>query len=252
MLKQAALLLMFVFAPLTLHAQEVEVDQEKEAKAYVKEARKWKEWSLYNFNHAIEERTFKKPAKQRPVPIPPLWLKSYCLGNQRNMMTESQSLVQACTLLVQIEEITLGGPTILQFLSEVERREQSRPSSKFWNRLHVDALYVPSETGMGAAQGRGYLGFHYAPFQFGRLSVFGPPGILMVRQGRWILTATWGGSVRIGEFKFPGTDHLVEVHVDLIKVWMIGLSQVEKAGVYTPGRNMIGTSITFRDPYKKP
>ena len=93
---------------------------------------------------------------------------------------------------------------------ERERLEREKPSkSSFFDRVHLDVLGAPPQIG-GGSNLVGLVGAHLTIAEFGRIYLFGPPGVMVAvhaaedgRSGRWrpMTALNWGISVRLIEFR---------------------------------------------------
>ena len=120
---------------------------------------------------------------------------------------------------------------------EVRERD---PRSSFLKWLHTDALWVPAESGVDTY---GLIGAHLVVAQVGRFHVFGPPGVILLRQRaeRGVLVRpglTWGLSIYLTDVKLPGTSRRVQLFVNLTKVWV--------QGDHRNGTSMVGASVTWK------
>src|SRR5262245_46212653 len=110
------------------------------------------------------------------------------------------------------------------------------PRSFFLKSLLVDAMWVPTETGNNAV---GLIGGHLAVANVGRVYVYGPPGVMVLRSGGRVQTSyTWGFSVQVTEFTVPGTHKRAVLYLSLAKCWTHGDQRV--------GRNVGGISLGWK------
>jgi hypothetical protein len=114
------------------------------------------------------------------------------------------------------------------------RREQLErekpPRSSFFDRVHLDVLGAPPEIG-GGSNLVGLVGAHLTIAEFGRIHLFGPPGVMVAmrpadteRSGRWrpMTALNWGISVRLIEFRLSGTTRRTVMFLNLTKLWTWG------------------------------
>jgi hypothetical protein len=122
-----------------------------------------------------------------------------------------------------------------------DREAKERESrSSFLKWLHTDALWVPAQSGV---QTYGLIGVHLAVAQVGRVHIFGPPGVILLRQrsARGTLVRaglTWGMSVYLTDLKVPGTARQAQLYINLTKAWT--------NGDYRNGASMVGLSVTWK------
>ena len=120
-----------------------------------------------------------------------------------------------------------------------EEREKPKHSS-FLRWLHTDALWIPTESGN---QSFGLVGAHLAVARVGRLHIFGPPGVLVLRQRTrlgWQFrpALTWGMSIFLTDMRIPGTTRTAQLFGNLTKCWTQGDQRT--------GMSMAGLSITWK------
>ena len=112
-----------------------------------------------------------------------------------------------------------------------ERRDREKPEkTSFFDRVHLDVLGTPPETGNG---GRliGIVGAHITIAEFGRVHLFGPPGVMVAMQAtgsdtseRWrpMTALTWGISIRLIDFQMRGASRRTVMFLNLTKLWAWG------------------------------
>ena len=119
--------------------------------------------------------------------------------------------------------------------------ERERPKhSTFFKWFHVDGVWVPTESG---AASYGLIGAHLAVANLGRVYFYGPPGVMLLLNdtgaGHEVRPAlTWGVSVYLTEFHFPGVQRPAQLFLNLSKCWT--------RGGYQNGLNMSGLSVTWK------
>ena len=90
----------------------------------------------------------------------------------------------------------------------------------------------------------GIIGTHLAIANIGRLYIYGPPGVMLLRQrhgAEWMLRPafTWGFSFYLTEFTIPGWEgQNAQLFVNVTKVWTEGDQR--------NGIDMVGLSLTFK------
>ena len=118
-------------------------------------------------------------------------------------------------------------------------QELSRWTS-FLKWVHVDGLWVPAANQLDAF---GVIGTHLTVANIGRLYIYGPPGVMLIRQRNgehWMLRPafTWGFSFYLHDFSVPGSGRTVQLFVNITKVWTEGDQR--------NGMDMVGLSVTFK------
>jgi len=108
-------------------------------------------------------------------------------------------------------------------------REKSEKTS-FFDRVHLDVLGTPPETG-NAGRVIGIVGAHITIAEFGRVHLFGPPGVMVAMQAtgsdtseRWrpMTALTWGISIRLIDFQVRGASRRTVMFLNLTKLWAWG------------------------------
>jgi hypothetical protein len=127
--------------------------------------------------------------------------------------------------------------------------EKEKPTkNSFLKYIHVDGVYTQSSWGGDALGLYGLVGAHLCIIEMGRVQIFGPPGVLIMRDtassGSSIaLGLSWGVSLRLFETNIPGMKHRVRVFGNIIKVWGIGGNYATSVSPRS-GVDMMGISIT--------
>ncbi len=126
---------------------------------------------------------------------------------------------------------------------EEERAEKEKPTKNhFWEHIHLDGLWVPTQIGNHTF---GFVGTHITIMDIGRVEIFGPPGVIVLgiqrEKGGWEIRPafTWGASVRLFDFRFPGTEKNAVLFANLTKCWVFG-------GVRN-GFDLGGLSVSWRN-----
>jgi len=114
------------------------------------------------------------------------------------------------------------------------------PRTSFLRWLHTDVMWVPTESGN---QTFGLVGVHLAVARLGRFDIYGPPGVMVIRQRtslgwQYRPAFTWGISFFLADFQIPMTGRNAYVFVNLSKCWV--------TGDVRSGMNMGGFSLTWR------
>jgi hypothetical protein len=123
-----------------------------------------------------------------------------------------------------------------QTLKERMEKEKGPSKSRFFNKIHVDGLWVPGQTD---AKFLGVVGTHVTVIEMGRVHLFGPPGVMVLRADGKIRTAlTWGFSLYMTQFRIPGTTRELALFGDFARAWTFG--------DYRTGMDLVGMSVAWR------
>lgn len=118
----------------------------------------------------------------------------------------------------------------------MEAEKHSSSKSRFFNKIHVDGLWVPGQTD---AKFLGVVGTHVTVIELGRVHLFGPPGVMVLRADGKIRTAlTWGFSLYMTQFRIPGTTRELALFGDFARAWTFG--------DYRTGMDLVGMSVAWR------
>jgi len=123
-----------------------------------------------------------------------------------------------------------------QTIKERMEKEKGPSKSRFFNKIHVDGLWVPGQTD---AKFLGVVGTHVTVIEMGRVHLFGPPGVMVLRADGKIRTAlTWGFSLYMTQFRIPGTQRELALFGDFARAWTFG--------DYRTGMDLVGLSVAWR------
>jgi hypothetical protein len=119
-------------------------------------------------------------------------------------------------------------------------QRETSPRSLFRKWVHLDVMWIPPSNNVDAF---GIIGTHLAIANIGRLYIYGPPGVMLIRQrngGEWMLRPafTWGFSFYLTEFSIPGWEQEAQLFANVTKVWTEGDQR--------NGIDMVGLSLTFK------
>jgi hypothetical protein len=112
---------------------------------------------------------------------------------------------------------------------ERARLEREKPSkTSFLDRVHLDLVGAPPEIGNRPSL-VGLVGGHLTIAEFGRIHLFGPPGVMVAIQSsgdasgwRPLTALTWGISLRLVEFPIRGSSRRTVLFLNLTKLWTWG------------------------------
>jgi hypothetical protein len=120
-------------------------------------------------------------------------------------------------------------------------QRETSPRTLFRKWVHLDVMWIPPSNNLDAF---GLIGTHLAIANIGRLYIYGPPGVMLLRQrhgAEWMLRPafTWGFSFYLTEFSIPGWEgQSAQLFANVTKVWTEGDQR--------NGIDMVGLSLTFR------
>jgi hypothetical protein len=135
---------------------------------------------------------------------------------------------------------------------ERERIEKEKPArSSFFDRVHLDVLGAPPEIG-GSTDLVGVVGAHLTIAEFGRINLYGPPGVMIAMasqsegSSRWrpMTALTWGISIRLADFRFRGAARKTVVFINLTKLWTWG--------DFSQGTDFVGLSFAWKRDGNQP
>lgn len=119
-------------------------------------------------------------------------------------------------------------------------QKESSKRTAFLKWVHIDGLWIPPSNHVDQI---GLIGTHLAIANIGRLYLYGPPGVMLIRQrnaGEWMFRPafTWGFSFYLMDFQMPGSTQIMQLFANVTKVWTQG---DERNGI-----DMVGLSVTLK------
>ena len=115
----------------------------------------------------------------------------------------------------------------------------------FLKNLHFDGAWTNSESGPRVY---GLFGTHFTLAHAGRVYLWGPPGMLVLRrpEGRIEVKMTWGVDIFVADVPVPGAaGYRLPLYFSIAKVF----GKTEQAAIQNrvnTGLNMIGFSVTLK------
>jgi len=179
-------------------------------------------------------------------PAPPWWLKAHC-WNMIETGTAGQSAVCGpYNEALNYDWVAHIAPpaTVTMTRSVVTQVNESNSVVEFLLRnTHIDGLWTNSSTGQRTI---GFVGTHLTLAHQGRIYLWGPPGIMLLRlpNGKVSITWTWGIDIFLGDVPLPmGMEG--RLFLSLAKAFG---QKVDKASEFNAnkGKEMIGLSITIK------
>ena len=168
--------------------------------------------------------------KKKDPPRDPVALADYCAALPEQERRETN----ACKTQSERDEDDQK-----RRVKEAEDRERGTKTS-FLRRFLLDGMWVP----MSGGGQYGLIGTHLDVASVGRIHLFGPPGVLMMIErtengGQRVRPAwTWGVSIYLTEFEFPGSGRRTQLYFNLAKAW--------SAGDARTGRDLCGLSLSWK------
>jgi hypothetical protein len=202
----------------------------------------WREWHE-RWRNTREPGWFSSTRPRREPPVPPDWLGDRCAllatGDDEDWLAEG------CRAWRQWEEDDPAADVLAQQVTQVRSRQEAPRHTLWWERVHLDALWVMTQSGASAS---GIAGTH-ATFQLtDRVQVFTAPGLMLMRLPAldgvqtWSAATDWGFSFRLFRVALPVMDRPGTVHFNIARVWLLG-----NAGRPAPGElYLAGLSLTFK------
>lgn len=210
-----------------------------EVQRWTREYESWKAWFVRWHNR--REPGWVKARPRRQPPQPPAWLPDACMAP----LDDTGPLVDGCHAWREWER----GDLALLLSSQVEqtRAELERPQkTSWWQRIHLDALWPMTQSGSTAF---GVAGTHATVPVTDRVQVFLAPGAILMRlptgdgSHTWTFGTDWGLSYRILDFRLPGMRRLSTLHLNIVRVWVLGTTPVP----VTRELSLAGFSVTFKE-----
>ena len=160
-----------------LQAGPLSQEQQKELQkwldnitAWQRQERRWQNGPAHNNYGKIVER--------QDQPAPPEWLPGYCTSV---VVTRTDShapkIERACGALRQLSADP-EAESIRQKTAALRADHEKIHKSTFFSRVHLDGLWSTTSTDLGSY---GLVGSHISLVDVGRVQLFGPPGILVLR-----------------------------------------------------------------------
>jgi hypothetical protein len=234
-------------APVCSITEEISAQCLKEFNDWFKREIKFRKWSDLNFNKLARGGWNWSPQDRKARPVPPEWLESYCQGTFQSDVTSDQ-ICPRYNALKDYDWLSARNHTLLAQL----RAQRERPThSSFKQRIHFDALYTAAE--FPSPHIYGAIGIHVGLIPVGRCQINIVPGSMLISRpdnsgGRnWQPAVTvGGGSCALSKFTFPGTRKQGLLHVNVVRVHVMG--QTSEAMLLHSGADLtlMGFSFTLR------
>lgn len=222
-------------------------EQEVELRRWLDAMEKWRRRYDGSENHVAHGISGNIVPRHLPPPAPD-WLSASCKPFGDHPVVLTGEFGAGCQLLaVLTADVTAEA---LQRSTQAARTSQEKTDrSSFFSRLHLDGLWVNPST-----DGRAYglLGSHISLVDVGRVQMFGPPGVLLLRvptgSGSYETRVgyTWGISVRLTDVRLFAPSRNLTLFVSLTKCWIAGGAT---SALTSPTLDLVGFSLA---PRKQP
>ena len=181
-------------------------------------------------------------------PEPPAWVAGYCAPGPG-----SDSANRWTTVCVAYDDYVrydwtrhIEGPSVpVTFAVRAQStRGDNRTFTEYLLRnVHYDGPWTNSTNG---ARSYGVFGTHLTLPNIGRVSLWGPPGVLVVRGpgGTMDVKMTWGVDIFVANLPI-GTSYTLPVYLSIAKVFGTNGAQSTTSSVNS-GMNMVGLSFTIK------
>jgi hypothetical protein len=221
--------------------------RQAEVDTWLKEAKEYKRW-IAKFRNRVNYNWVGQPGKRKEQPQPPAWLPAHCASVDEEQAVKQYA--EACQVLkdLQADAYTMALAQQVEQTAAARADKEKPRRSRVWERIHFDTMWFATELGNKSF---GMVGVHFTIVEVGRVQIFGPPGVILmsvpvsVGKRRIQPAYTWGVSVRLFDFRFPGIGQHATAHFNMAKAWSIGRSDSVTAA--ESGMNLGGISFTWRD-----
>ena len=179
---------------------------------------------------------------------PPVWIKSYCAPE-----LETDAAIRLSPICEAYDDYLrydwtqhVEGPTAVVTSSkrvQVSSGETHGFVDYLLKNLHYDGPWTNSQNG---ARAYGLFGTHLTLAHMGRVYLWGPPGMLVVRrpEGQTDIRMTWGVDIFVADIPI-GQDFRLPLYFSIAKVFGQHEKQAIQSGV-NAGMDMVGFSFTIR------
>ena len=222
--------------------------QQHELARWIADMKKWRHFEKRWHNepaHGVSGRI----VERKPQPEPPAWVAHVCAQmTAREVVSATGRVGEACRLLAGLSE-DLAVTEIVQQTQATQADKELPTKGTFFSRMHLDGLWSTTSSDV---RYYGLIGTHISLVDIGRIQFFGPPGVILlsVPDGYGSRTLrpgyTWGMSVRLTDFHFPGSGlgKNATLFLNVTKCWTVGQSSL--AGPNVSGFDIAGFSIAPR------
>jgi hypothetical protein len=179
--------------------------------------------------------------ERRQAPDPPPWLAATCAAR----FEESGPVAEACAAWREWRDRGEAASVAVAQQARSRQQQEAPDKTKWWERLHVDALWPMTQAGSSTL---GVAGMHATVQLTKRFQVFLVPGVMLMRVPAltggmtWTAGTDWGFSLRLFDFHVPGATRPSTLHFNMVRVWTLG-----QQGIQTPGEMYLaGFSMSFK------
>jgi hypothetical protein len=200
----------------------------------------WQRWSE-QWRGKREPGWFGARAR-RQKPDPPPWLAREC----RDVVERDDLLAEACALLSAWED-DYATATLRGQIATARQQAEEPTKTRWWERVHIDLFWPMTQVSSSVY---GVVGMHTTMELTERFQIFVAPGVMLLnlpteRGAReWKPAADWGFSYRLVDFRFPGSERVASLHVNIAKAWLFSRA----TRFVNTSIDLAGFSITFKKP----
>jgi hypothetical protein len=199
----------------------------------------WKTWFL-QWQNRREPGVFSSKERRTP-PVPPVWLPEMC----QSLLEDIGPLADGCRDWRQWSAAGEAADVVAQQTAQSRSQHEAPSKTAWWEHVHLDAIWPMTQAGSSTI---GIAGMHTTVHVTDRFQVFLAPGAMFMRvpsvtgEMTWSGAADWGFSYRLIDFRMPLMQRASTLHINLVRVWLLGQHAVESPGeIY-----LAGFSVTFR------
>jgi len=199
----------------------------------------WKAWYL-QWRNRPEPGVFSSRARREP-PAPPAWLPAFCA----TLFEESGAGADACAAWREWQADDVAATLMTEQIAQTRAANEAPVNTKWWERVHVDALWPMTRAGSSAF---GVAGVHTTLHVTKRFQVFLAPGFILMRtpaldgSRTWSAAADWGFSYGLFDVRLPFAARPATVHLNMARVWVLGGEAVAMRGEMY----LAGFSLSFK------
>lgn len=220
---------------------------QKEFDAWQAKEKQWRDNRRLYANYVTYQGIFVPSVKR---PDPPVWLAAYCAQEEAISTIGVSSVCEAYGEYLEYDWTAhIEGPqAAVTYTTQVMLPGKKEPGGfvdYLLKNLHVDG---PWTNGSSGPRVYGLLGTHLTLAKAGRVFLWGPPGMLLLRHptGEVQVRMTWGIDVFVGDVLVPfASGFKVPVYLSIAKAFGKNEQDAIEHGV-NAGLDMIGFSVTFK------
>ena len=207
-----------------LQTGPLSTEQQRELEKWLDAVIAWQREEKHSQNGPTHN-SYGKIVQRKAEPVPPGWLAAYCTTI---VVTRTDSHApkneRACGILRQLAADP-EAEAIRQKTLALRVDKEKVHKTTFFSRVHLDGLWSTTSTDV---RYYGLVGSHISLVDVGRVQLFGPPGILLLRMPDLAgshqirIGYTWGMSVRLFDLRLFGAEKNTTVFLSIAKCWTVG------------------------------